>query len=103
MRLLVWKIRLSAFVVGEIIEPCLGSFEASVLMEAIPSDLWTRYGTKGKSIYSLFIRVDGEDCECLWCGDVQRGRLLRAIGHLRAKHQGYKPFACDLRRADEKF
>ena len=102
MRLLVRKIRLSTFFVDETSEPSLGTIEATALMADVSSDLWIGYGTKGKSIYSLFIRVDGEDCECLWCGDVQRGKLLRAIGHFRAKHLGHKPFACDLVHADEK-
>ena len=102
MRLLVRKILLSTFFVDKTFEPSLGTLEASALMADVSSDIWTGYGMKGKSIYSLFIRVDGDDCECLWCGDVQHGKLLRAIGHFRAKHLGHKPFACDLQHADEK-
>ena len=102
MRLLVSKIKNSTFIVNQTLEPFLGTLDASTLMAVAPSELWIGYGTKGKSIYSLFIRVDGEDCECLWCGDVQRGKLLRAIGHFRAKHLGHKPYTCDLAHANEK-
>lgn len=102
MRLLVNKILESTFIVNQTLEPSLGTLDASALMAVAPSELWIGYGTKGKSIYSLFIRVDGDDCECLWCGDVQHGKLLRAIGHFRAKHLGHKPFTCDLAHADEK-
>jgi len=102
MRLLVRKIRLSTFFVIQTLEPPLGTLEASALMAVALSECWIGYGTKGKSIYSLFIRVDGEDCECLWCGDVQRGKLLRAIGHFRAKHLGHKPYTCGLAHDNEK-
>lgn len=102
MRLVVSKILDSTFIVNQTLEPSLGTLDASALMAVAPPELWIGYGTKGKSIYSLFIRVDGEDCKCLWCGDVQRGKLLRAIGHFRAKHLGHKPFTCGLAHADEK-
>jgi len=102
MRLLVRKIRLSTFFANQTLEPPLGTLEASALMAVASSDLWIGYGTKGKSIYSLFIRVDGKDCKCLWCGDVQRGKLLRAIGHFRAKHLRHKPYTCILAHVDEK-
>ena len=102
MSLLVRRIRLSTFFVNQTLEPTLGTLDANVLMAVAPSELWIGYGTRGKSIYSLFIRVDGEDCECLWCGDVQRGKLLRAIGHIRAKHLRHKPFICSLAHTDEK-
>ena len=102
MRLLVRKIRLSSFFTNQTLEPSLGTLEASALMAVASSELWIGYGTKGKSIYSLFIRVDGEDCMCLWCGDVQRSKLLRAIGHFRVKHLGHKPFICGSAHADEK-
>ena len=101
MRLLVRKIRLSTFFANQTLEPSLGTLEASALMAVASSELWIGYGTKGKSIYSLFIRVDGEDCRCLWCGDVQRGKLLRAIGHFRVKHLGQKPYICGLSHVDE--
>ena len=52
--------------------------------------LWRGYGTKAKSIYSLFIKADGKECKCLWCGDVQKGKLQRAVGHFRAKHLGHE-------------
>ena len=102
MKLLVSKILDSIFIVNQTLEPSLGTLDASALMAVAPPELWIGYGTKGKSIYSLFIRVDGEDCKCLWCGDVQRGKLLRAIGHFRAKHLGHRPFTCGLAHADEK-
>ena len=95
MRDLVAAIRASQFFINKEIEPSLGTREAVTLMEATSNGLLNGYGTKGKSIYSLFIKVDGEDCECLWCGDVQRGKAHRAIGHFRAKHLGHEPFLCD--------
>ena len=100
MRDLVHRIQLSTFFINKRLEPFLGTLDANALMGVASSELWIGYGTKGKSIYSLFIRVDGEHCECLWCGDVQRGKLLRAIGHFRAKHLRHKPFACGLVHAD---
>jgi hypothetical protein len=102
MRLLVCKIRDSAFLANDELEPFLGTFHASSLMADVPSDFWNDYGTKGKSIYSLFIRVDGDNCMCLLCGDVQHGKLLRAIGHFRSKHLRHKPYPCGLIHADEK-
>ena len=102
MRLLVSRILDSTFIVNQTLEPSLGTLDASALMAVAPPELWIGYGTERKSIYSLFIRIDGEDCECLWCGDVQRGKLLRAIGHFRQKHLGHRPFACGLAHADEK-
>ena len=102
MRLLVRKIRLSTFFVNQTLEPSLGTPEASALMAVAPSERLIGYGTKGESIYSLFVGVKGEDCECLWCGDVQRDKLPRAIGHFRAKHLGHKPYTCGLAHDDEK-
>jgi len=102
MRLLVRKIRLSAFFTNGELEPILGGpFDASALMAVVSSDLWTGYGTKGQSIYSLFIKMDGEDYTCLWCGDVQHAKPLRALGHFRKKHLRHKPFTCGSVHADE--
>ena len=36
-----------------------------------PDELWHVYGTKVRSTYSLFAKVNGKKCKCLWCGDVQ--------------------------------
>jgi hypothetical protein len=102
MRDLVRKIRESTFFVNQALEPFLGTLEANALMKVAPSELWIGYGTKGRSIYSLFIKVDGDDYECLWCGDVQHDKPLRAIGHFRTKHLCHKPFTCDLTHADGK-
>ena len=94
MRDLVVAIRTSQFFIDNTLEPCLGSSRAAALMTVAPDGLWSGFGTKGMSIYSLFIKVDGRACECLWCGDVQDGTLQHAIGHFRAKHLGHKPYLC---------
>jgi len=94
MRDLIVAIRASPFFINNKLEPNLGTLEA-VTLTAVTSDrLLHGYGTKAKSIYSLFIKVDGKECKCLWCGDVQKGKLQRAVGHFRAKHLGHEPFPC---------
>ena len=95
MRDLVAAIRISDFFLNKKLEPNLGALEAVGLVAGASDGLWRGYGTKAKSIYSLFIRVDGKECKCLWCGDVQKGKLQRAVGHFRAKHLGHEPFLCD--------
>ena len=94
MRDLVVAIRTTQFFIDNKLEPCLGSSRAAALMAVAPDELWSGFGTKGMSIYSLFIKVDGEVCECLWCGHVQDGTLQHAISHFRAKHLGHKPYLC---------
>ena len=94
MRDLVVAIRTSQFFIDNTLEPCLGSSRAAALMAVAPDGLWSGFGTKGMSIYSLFIKVDGRLCECFWCGDVQDGTLQHAISHFRAKHLGHKPYLC---------
>jgi len=96
MRRLVRAIRDSKFVKNNTLEPDIGTHEANTLMAVAPPELWTDYETKGESIYSLFNKVDGEAYECLWCGDIQMSKPLRALGHFRAKHLGHKPFICRL-------
>ena len=95
MRDLVAAIRTSQFFNNKMLEPNLGTPEASALMAVASDGLWRGYGTKAKSIYSLFIEVDEKECKCLWCGNVQKGVMERAIGHFRAKHLGHEPFLCD--------
>ena len=102
MRDLVTNIRLSVFFTIATFEPNIGTHDANALMLVASPELWNDYGTKEKSIYSLFIKTDGNECKCLWCGDIQLGKLQRAIGHFRAKHLGHKPFACDLVHTVEK-
>ena len=99
MRKLARDLESSEFVRTNRVEPILGSLEANTLMAIVSSDLWKDYGIKGQSMYSLFIKVDGEDYKCLWCGDTQRGRMQRAIGHFRVKHLNHKPFPCRLTHA----
>ena len=95
MRDLVVAIRTSQFITDKTLEPTIGTTEATSLMAVASSELWTGYGTKARSIYSLFIRVEGENCKCLWCGDVQHdGKLQRALGHFRAKHFDHEPCLC---------
>ena len=95
MRDLVVAIRASKFFINNKPEPNLGTLEAVTLTAVASDGLWRGFGTKAKSIYSLFIKVDGKECKCLWCGDVQKGKLQRAVGHFRAKHLGHEPFLCD--------
>jgi hypothetical protein len=95
MRNLVVAIRASQFFIDNKLEPNIGTHEGVGLMAGGSDELWRGYGTKAKSIYSLFIKVDGKECKCLWCGDVQKGKLQRAVGHFRAKHLGHEPFLCD--------
>lgn len=102
MKKLVRKIQRSAFFAANALEPPLGTLDANALMAVAPPELWSGYGTKGRSVYSLFVKVDGEDYTCLWCGDVQRGKLQRAIGHFRTRHLGHKPFLCGSIHADNK-
>jgi len=94
MRDLVVAIRASRFFIYNELEPILGTSEATALMAVASEELWLGYGTKGASIYSIFIGVDGDEYECLWCGAVLRGKPLRAVGHFREKHLGHKPFPC---------
>ena len=94
MRALVAVIRASQSFINKEHEPDLGTLEADALMAVASDGLWRGYGTKAKSIYSLFIKVDGKEFKCLWCGDVQKDKLQRAVGHFRAKHLGHEPFLC---------
>ena len=102
MRKLVDKIRLSEFFTKHAVEPNLGTDDANILIQGASPELWSGHEGEKKSIYSLFVKVDGNECKCLWCGDVQHGKLKRAIGHFRAKHLGHKPFACSMSHATEK-
>ena len=68
-----------------------GSSPANVLP---PDKIWDGYGTKGRSIYSVFIKVDGNEFKCLGCDDVQMDKLPRALRHFRAQHLRHKPFLC---------
>jgi hypothetical protein len=102
MKGLVIAIRASPFLINNMMEPLFGSLEAAALLMAVaPDELWSGYGKKGKSIYTLFIEVDGAKCKCLWCDDVQTGKLWRAIDHVRAKHLGHEPFLCGDIHADD--
>jgi hypothetical protein len=94
MRDLVIAIRASQFFIDNTLEPNLGSHEAAALMAVASDKLWRGYGTKAKSIYSLFVKVDGREFKCIWCDDVQTGTLQGAIGHVRAKHLGHEPIIC---------
>jgi hypothetical protein len=95
MRDLVAAIRDSQVFIHNQLEPNIGTHEANALMAVASTELWQGYGTKAQSIYSLFIKVvDGKLFKCLWCGDVQKDKLLRAVGHFRAKHMGHEPFPC---------
>ena len=94
MRDLVTTIRTSLFILENEPELNIGTQGAVVLMAVASDELWHGYGTKAKSIYSLFVKVDGKRCKCLWCGDVQQGKLQRAIGHFCAKHMGHELFLC---------
>ena len=94
MRDLIVRIRAAPFARDNEQEPNIGTHEAVELMAVAPPELWHGFGTKAKSIYSLFVRVDGKECKCLWCGDVQQGKLQRAVGHVRAKHMGHEPYLC---------
>ena len=94
MRDLVAAIRTSQFFINKELEPNLGALEAIGLMAVASDGLWRGYGTEAKSIYTLFIEVDGKECKCLWCGDVQKGKLQRAVDHFRAKHMEHEPFLC---------
>jgi len=96
MRDLVVAIRASQFFVDNTREPYIGSNLAVALMAVAPDKLWHGYGKGSRSIYSLFIKVDEKECKCLWCGDVQRGRLRGAVDHFRAKHLGHRPFLCSV-------
>ena len=91
---LVVAIRASPFFIDNEYEPILGSYEAAALMTVASDQLWRGYGTLEKSIYSLFIKVNGKELKCLWCGDVQMGTLRRAIGHVRLKHLEHEPYVC---------
>jgi len=94
MKDLVVAIRASRFFIDNELEPILGTSEAAALMAVASEELWFGYGSKGKSIYSIFIVVDGKEYKCLWCSVVLGGKYLRAIGHFREKHLGHKPFPC---------
>ena len=96
MRKIVVAIRASQFFINNKLEPNLGTPEAAEVVALMPPTpvFWRNYGTKAKSIYSIFIKVDGKVCKCLWCGDVQNSNLQRAIGHFRASHLAHKPFIC---------
>ena len=96
MRKLAHKIQSSEFVRTNREEPILGSHDADNLMAVVSSDVWNGYGTKGRSVYSVFIKEDGKNCKCLWCGKVQKDKMQRAIGHFRKKHMDHKPFPCRL-------
>lgn len=94
MRDLIAPLRAAPFFRDNALEPSIGTHDAVELMAVAPPELWQGLGTKAKSIYSLFVRVDGKECKCLWCGDVQQGKLQRAVGHFRAKHMGHEPYLC---------
>lgn len=94
MRALVTAIRTSQFFTNNQLEPNLGTYEAGRLTAVAPHELWRDYGTKCKSMYSLFIKVDGNECKCHWCGSVHKGTLEQAVGHFRAKHMAHQPFLC---------
>lgn len=96
MRELVGKIRTEGFFATHAFEPTIGTDGANTLMQVAPPALWDKYTKNNKSIYSLFIGVEGDNCTCLWCGNVQHGKLKRAVGHFRAKHLGHRPFSCGL-------
>ena len=102
MRDLVVAIRASQFLIDNKLEPNIGSYAVVDLMAVASGKRWRGYGTQAKSIYSLFIEVDGKECKFLWCGDVQKDKLRRAVGHFRAKHLGHGPFHCgDVHVGDE--
>jgi len=92
MRDLVVAIRASQVLIDNKLAPNIGSYAAVALMAVASDKLWHSYGTKAKSIYSLFIKVGGKECKCLWCGGVQKDKLQRVVGHFHAKHLGYEPF-----------
>ena len=103
MRDFVVAIRASQFLTDNKPEPNIGSYAAVALMAVASDKLWRGYGTKAKSIYSLSIEVDGKECKCLWCGDVQKDKLQRAVGHFRAKHLGYETFLVGMFMSVMKF
>ena len=94
MRDLVVAIRASQFFIDNKLEPNLGTSQAVALMAVAPDILWHGLGTKGTSIYSLFIKWRWELYECLWCGNGQLGTFEHALGHFRAAHLGHKPYLC---------
>ena len=102
MRELVRRMHSSEFVKNNTLEPIIGSPDANNLMAGLPSELWKNYGAEGRSVYSLFIKADGKDYKCLWCGDVYEDRMQRALGHFRKKHMHHKPFPCRLIHAGGK-
>ena len=93
MRALVGRIRRSSFFTANKPEPNLGTKDANTLMEGVSPEIWQ--GHRG-SLYSPFIKAEENNFKCLWCGDIQQGKLKRAIGHFRAKHLGHRPFACGM-------
>ena len=103
MRDLVAAIRASPFFIDNEHEPILGTYEAAALMTVASDELWRGYGTLEKSIYSLFIKVNGKELKCLWCGDVQMGTLRRAIGHVRVKHLEHEPYICGYIHVGKEF
>ena len=96
MRALVGRIRRESFFTTDAPEPDLGTEGADTLMEGTPPEIWQGHRGKKKSIYSIFIKEEENDFKCLWCGDIQTGKLKRAIGHFRSKHLGHRPFACGM-------
>ena len=101
MRALIVAIRDSDFVKNNQLEPRFGtpaaddvltaaSYEANALP---PDEILRGYGTRGKSIYYIFIE---DDYKCLWCGnEQQKDKPLRAVRHFRAIHLGHRPFRCE--------
>jgi len=102
MRELVRKIRLSEFFKTHAFEPEINTDDARALMQVARPELLKDYIKKKGSIYLLFIKVDGEECKCLWCGNVQLGKPQRAVGHFRMKHLGHKPYTCNIEHDTEK-
>ena len=96
MREVVQNIRLSEFFKTHAPEPKINTDDGRALMQVARPELLVDYRKRKGSIYSLFIKVDEQECKCLWCGDVQLGKPQRAIGHFRMKHLDHKPFICNL-------
>ena len=57
MRNLIAAIRTSLFFINRDLKLNLGTHEAVTQMAVTSDGLWRSYGTKAKSIYSLFIKV----------------------------------------------
>jgi len=96
MRALVRKVRLLEFFKTHALEPNINTEDARTLMQVARPELLKDYIKEKGSVYTLFIKVEGQECKCLWCGDIQRGKPQRAIGHFRMKHLDRKPYTCNL-------